>query len=219
MWSELLPKLFTRWFDNWKVYKELALTFSCILMMGILNYLYILLFEQPFTTLQNELRTAFEIVSVTLVSGMIPLLILTMFNFLRLDRKIKKSESISLRNNEMQGPISGLSINEGNEVFKLDLQKVFLIESMGNYIKIYQTPGDTSSVSIKRITMKRIEELLQGQELFIRVHRSFIVNASQILGIHKSATGDLSLVVPYKGLMVPVSRNKRKQINDLKLQD
>jgi hypothetical protein len=216
-WTELAKLIFLQWFAEWKVYKELTLTLSCILWMGCLNYLYIYFFGKPqFATQYFRLRDLWDVTMLTLLSGLVPLLILTLIQFLRLEKTKKDSVPVlSIQKEETTDSPKELHINEGNEIFELKLPEVSMIESMGNYVKIYQVQGQVNRVCIKRITMKRMEELLTAQQFLIRIHRLYFVNISHIERVHKDTSGTMCLVFRNLDRIVPVSRSKRKQIYDM----
>ncbi|MFN5557620.1 MAG: LytR/AlgR family response regulator transcription factor [Chryseotalea sp.] len=63
-------------------------------------------------------------------------------------------------------------------LLKLNVDDILWIEAFGDYIKI-QTHDKMHTVYS---TIKKIEEKLSGKK-FVRVHRSFIVNISQITNV------------------------------------
>ena len=62
-------------------------------------------------------------------------------------------------------------------LLQIPLNKILYIEGLKDYLKIYQE-GDTEPV-VSHITMKAMEEMLPDL-LFMRVHRSFIVQKDKI---------------------------------------
>lgn len=216
IWTEFANRFLARLLKNWKVYNELALTISCILAMGILNYAYILFFGDLSLSFPKFSTIAmWEVVSFTLGSGLIPLLLFTLINFLRLEIKRKQIDNatVPLQKEEEITPM--LRIQEGGEEIHLDLSKIFLIESMGNYMKIYENRDNIRNTLIARLTMKRLEELILEQKFMMRVHRSYFVNTNHIEHVQRSSFGDLTIHFEYKNLAIPVSRNKKKDLNNI----
>jgi hypothetical protein len=214
IWTTFANRLPSKLLEHWRVYNELALAMSCILTMGLLNYAYIFLFGNTVFSLLNFTVTGMlEVVSFTLGSGLIPLLLFTLIHFLRLEIKRKQPESAPIPGQAETS--SRVSINEGGEKFELDLCEVFLIESMGNYIKIYENRNDIRNTLIVRLTMKRLEELIQEKKFMMRVHRSYIVNTNHIQHVQRSSFGDLSINFEYRNLVIPVSRSKKKDITNI----
>lgn len=259
---ELPIRLFPRWFKEWKIFKELLLTTSCVLLMGILNYSYILFFGNLNSPYILDLIVIRDVVFSTFASGIVPLSLITLFNFLLYNRKKPEAARLLLLhphsyrmiqpsdlnitptietltqvadpnqpfNNfsnenkqpqlttsvKLKGcPQTAIWIKEGNEEFRIYLSDVTIIESIGNYVKIYQTRGSKREVSVKRVTMKRMEELLKEQDILIRTHRSYFVNIFHVERISKNEVGDLSLNCRYQNIPIPVSRSRKKQVCEL----
>jgi LytTr DNA-binding domain len=217
LWMELLPRLVKKWFYQWKVYKELIFFSSCILAMGILNCVCFFFFGNPY--LGHPWITSLKIILITLSSGMIPLSVITLFNFVKLERMRRKSIPVFFQETGKppESNVNSIELQEGEEeVFRLELEETYAIESMGNYVKIHQVQDQTDRVYLKRVTMKKMEGLLEHQQKLIRIHRCYFVNLSHVSRMHKDDSGDLFLLFAYdKSIRVPVSRNKRKELSDL----
>ena len=69
------------------------------------------------------------------------------------------------------------------KVQQIDLRDILYIEGIKDYIKIHRT--NNQSVVKSLMSMKAVEEKLPSS-IFMRVHRSFIVNLNQIKTIEKS---------------------------------
>lgn len=82
------------------------------------------------------------------------------------------------------------------------ISSIYLIEAKGDYINI-KTDGKNYIV---HSTLKKIEDKLP-EELFFKVHRSFIINTSEIVDIE-----DNSVVVRKE--VVPVSRSNKGILMD-----
>ncbi|HMF71820.1 MAG TPA: LytTR family DNA-binding domain-containing protein [Flavitalea sp.] len=85
---------------------------------------------------------------------------------------------------------------------KINLKSIVLIEAMKDYVKITLT--DDKPV-ITRMSLKAIEEKLDSNE-FLRVHKSYIVNASMILRVKKG-------LVVVQGREIPLSENYKEQVS------
>jgi DNA-binding LytR/AlgR family response regulator len=68
-------------------------------------------------------------------------------------------------------------------LIQIELQKVLYIEGLKDYLKIYVEGDDKPIVS--HITMRAMEEMLPSR-LFMRVHRSFIVQTDKIKVIDRN---------------------------------
>ncbi len=88
-------------------------------------------------------------------------------------------------------------IKDGSKLTRIDSQNILYFENAGDYVKIIQE--DKSYVIYS--TMKVLESKLR-ENLFFRVHRSYLVNLTKIKDIEES-----TMVINRK--VIPISRAKR----------
>lgn len=93
-----------------------------------------------------------------------------------------------------------LYVNINKRLVKINISSIYFIESKGDYILI-KTDEENFTV---HSTLMKIEEKLP-KELFIKVHRSFIINITKIVDIK-----DNSVLV--KKDVIPVSRSNRQEL-------
>lgn len=93
-------------------------------------------------------------------------------------------------------------INVDRRLIKIEFSAVTIIEAKGDYIFI---KTDTKNY-IVHSTLKKIEEKLPT-ELFLKVHRSFIINTKKIIDIE-----DNSVLIGKD--VIPISRSKRSELLD-----
>ena len=93
-----------------------------------------------------------------------------------------------------------LFINIDRRLIKIDMPTIYLIEAKGDYILI-KTENKNYTV---HSTLKKIKEKLP-ESLFLKVHRSYIINLKKIVDI-----ADNSVLI--KRDLVPVSRTKRPEL-------
>ena len=93
-----------------------------------------------------------------------------------------------------------LYVNIDRRLIKIDIQSIYLIEAKGDYIHI-KTENKNYTV---HSTLKKIENKLP-EHIFIKVHRSFIINFNKIIDIE-----DNSVLI--KKDVIPVSRSKRNEL-------
>ena len=98
-----------------------------------------------------------------------------------------------------------LFVKSGKQLKKIYLNDILYIESMENYITVFTT----SSKEIVYSTLKLFLESLPG-DLFLQVHRSYVVNIKQI----QSIEGNMLHIAASK---IPVARNLRNQVFDIVL--
>ncbi|KGL63834.1 LytR/AlgR family response regulator transcription factor [Polaribacter sp. Hel1_85] len=91
-------------------------------------------------------------------------------------------------------------VNIDRRLIKIDLPSIYLIEAKGDYIKIKTENKDYTVHS----TLKKIEEKLP-ESLFLKIHRSYIINIKKIIDIE-----DNSVLI--KKDVIPVSRSKRPEL-------
>jgi DNA-binding LytR/AlgR family response regulator len=126
--------------------------------------------------------------------------------FDRFKKAIEKSKTknLTLASNETNSSRKAIEndfyISIDRRLIKIDLPSIYLIEAKGDYIKIKTENKDY----IVHSTLKKIEEKLPDS-LFLKIHRSFIINLKKIIDIE-----DNSVLI--KKDVIPVSRSKRPEL-------
>lgn len=108
------------------------------------------------------------------------------------DTKTNKEEPSSSGND--------LYVNIDRRLVKIDIPSIYLIEAKGDYIQIKTDAKN----HIVHSTLKKIEEKLP-KDLFLKVHRSYVINTKMIIDIE-----DNSVLI--KKDVVPVSRSNRPEL-------
>lgn len=90
----------------------------------------------------------------------------------------------------------------------VEIKNIVRCQSDNNYTNFFLKDG--KKILISR-TLKEIEEILTDQD-FIRVHQSHLINPQFVKGILKQDGGSLIMT---DSTEIPVSRQKRKQINEI----
>lgn len=93
-----------------------------------------------------------------------------------------------------------LYVNIDRRLIKIDIPSIYLVEAKGDYINIKTEEKNYTVHS----TLKKIEEKLPD-DLFLKVHRSFIINIKKIIDIE-----DNSVLI--KRDVIPVSRSNRPEL-------
>ena len=91
-------------------------------------------------------------------------------------------------------------VNIDRRLIKIEFDKIYLIEAKGDYILI---KTDDKSYTVHS-TLKKIEEKLPDN-LFLKVHRSYIINFKRIIDIE-----DNSVLIERD--VVPISRSNRPEL-------
>lgn len=125
----------------------------------------------------------------------------------RFQKAIQKVESTKQKSSKTEA-LDKVETSSGNDLYvnidrrliKIDIPSIYLIEAKGDYIYV-KTEEKTYTV---HSTLKKIEEKLPN-DLFLKVHRSFIINVDKIIDIK-----DNSVLI--KKDIIPVSRSNRPEL-------
>lgn len=110
-------------------------------------------------------------------------------------RKSKKTDSkVELSSG------NDLYVNIDRRLIKIDIPSIYLVEAKGDYIHI-KTEDKNYTV---HSTLKKIEDKLPDS-IFLKVHRSYVINFNKIIDIE-----DNSVLI--KRDVIPVSRSKRPEL-------
>lgn len=122
----------------------------------------------------------------------------------RFQKAIKKAENKKVESTiphlKDQKNLNDFYVNIDRRLIKIDLPSIYLIEAKGDYIQIKTDDKNY----IVHSTLKKIEEKLPDT-LFLKIHRSFIINIKKIIDIE-----DNSVLI--KKDVIPVSRSKRPEL-------
>jgi len=125
----------------------------------------------------------------------------------RFQKAIQKAEATTqatskVRSEDKVETSSGndLYVNIDRRLIKIDIPSIYLVEAKGDYIQV-KTEDKNYTV---HSTLKKIEDKLP-RSLFLKVHRSFIINVDKIIDIE-----DNSVLI--KKDVIPVSRSNRPEL-------
>ena len=124
--------------------------------------------------------------------------------FTKAIEKAKSVNSVSSGSNDTNKveTTSGndLYVNIDRRLIKIDIPSIYLVEAKGDYIHVKTEEKNYTVHS----TLKKIEEKLPDN-LFLKVHRSYIINVDKIIDIE-----DNSVLI--KKDVIPVSRSNRPEL-------
>lgn len=120
-----------------------------------------------------------------------------------------RQEELSLKENQKRGEnaITRLTIKSGNGIKVISIEDVIYIKAEGDYISVHTDEG----YWLKEQTMKSIEEQLPPN-LFVRVHRSYIINATALTSIERY--GQQQLVQMRSGDKIKISSTGYKLLRE-----
>jgi DNA-binding LytR/AlgR family response regulator len=98
-------------------------------------------------------------------------------------------------------------VKADKKLVKLNYEDILFIEGLKDYVIIYT--DQTRIVTLQ--TMKSLEEKLPEQ-IFVRVHRSYIVNVHKIKSIHSD---DIEIIVKGQSKIIPIGNNYSENINKI----
>ncbi len=113
-------------------------------------------------------------------------------------------QNLKTATNGTNKPAEFIFVKDDKTTYKIDLESIKFVESMGDYVKIITTAKNY----ITNQTMKHLEELLPPEK-FLRVHKSFIVALAHI----HSITGNRITIGNYDD--IPIGKTYRKTFLDI----
>ena len=105
--------------------------------------------------------------------------------------------------------IETISVTKGNQVFKLDLAKISCIKASGDYVEFCTSTGSY----LKHGTISSYDKAL-GEGMFVRVHRSVIVNRDHVAAVSGPAKGQYWIKLQ-DGQEIRSSRSYRETVESL----
>lgn len=114
----------------------------------------------------------------------------------------KFNEEISRVTSKKNNPLANddFYVNINKRLIKIDIQSIYLVEAKGDYIYL---KTDHKNYTVHS-TLKKIEEKLPDH-MFLKIHRSYIININRIIDIE-----DNSVLIEKD--IVPVSRSNRPEL-------
>lgn len=126
----------------------------------------------------------------------------------KLSNKNNASDTIAaLKENLADKEIKKIGILIGDGIVFMDLNDILYFEAEGSYTTIHHKNG--SDLTVKKI--KHFEDLLSADKRFFRIHRSYLINISQIKKYSKK--DGLSVTYDERTLL-PISREKKEEFEE-----
>lgn len=118
----------------------------------------------------------------------------------KVKNSLEKQPALIASEGNTAGVGEDLYINIDRRLIKLTFDEILFIEAKGDYIDV-KTTKETHRV---HNTLKKIKEKLP-EELFLQIHRSFIINFTKIIDIE-----DNSVLIEKN--VIPISRSNRPEL-------
>lgn len=191
----LVPRfLLTKKYFKFVLYSIYMLVMSLYLEMVVIFISFIFLAEYSYDNMSPVSSDIF-VLTVTLY------FIVLLFSFVLLIRRsyIKENTIAALNNEKVKNLDKSFTVRSDRQIKNLIYDEVLYIESMGDYVRINLQSGETV---ITKEKISKLEERLP--EIFVRIHRSFIIHKHKVSSLTKESLsiGELSL---------PISRTFKKE--------
>ena len=124
----------------------------------------------------------------------------------RFNKALDKAKSATFTSKATTSPteedsgVNDLYVNIDRRLIKIDIPSIYLVEAKGDYIHI---KTETKNYTVHS-TLKKIHDKLPDS-LFLKIHRSYIINVDKIIDIE-----DNSVLI--KKDVIPVSRSNRPEL-------
>ena len=214
----LLPWIFKKFYlnENWNVGKEIYHITLTIILITIFNIFYSLTFCNYCKPFYGDLLKVilYSFLSVLIV-GAIPITFMVLiYQNMLLKRNIRNAEKANMNLKEASSDTNPVIIYSNNRknMLSINSDHLIAIEANGNYINVYYLEKeDVLKRETIRNTLKETEDLIRNRSNFIRCHKSYIVNLSNLKKVSGNAQG-YKLEFNHLDFSVPVSRKLSKQI-------
>lgn len=190
----LVPKyLLTNKYLKFGLYTVYLLVVSLYLEMVVLVLSFILLAEYSYNKMLPGTTDIFML-AIALY------FVVLLYSFVELIRKNKHNEQKidALEEEKEKIEAGNFSVRANRKTVTLDYDEVLYIESLGDYVKIHRREDDEILTKEK---ISHLEERLP--DLFVRIHRSFIINKDHITAFNKEE-------VEVNDHVLPISRTYKK---------
>ncbi|MDB4591280.1 LytTR family DNA-binding domain-containing protein [Flavobacteriaceae bacterium] len=118
----------------------------------------------------------------------------------KVEGKLNEKVTATVTDKKKQQTGDDFYVNINKRLIKIDIQSIYLVEAKGDYIYL---KTDNKNYTVHS-TLKKIEEKLPDH-MFLKIHRSYIININKIIDIE-----DNSVLIEKD--VVPVSRSNRPEL-------
>lgn len=217
----LMPAYFRE--ASWTVGREIFVILTDVFLIGLGNLVFSAWYLHTSFTASSVIW--FQV--VTLVVGVLPVSLWTMYTQLKLQKKYT-AEAHSLdaqvqerKHPEIPAPAPGapvattvqLTAEQGSEGLQLNPEQLLYIAAADNYIKVYHLEKGIVKQTMLRCSLKRAATGLEEYPQFFRCHRTFLVNLDHVTEVSGNAQG-YKLQLAHTGDWVPVSRSLHQEIRE-----
>jgi DNA-binding LytR/AlgR family response regulator len=216
----LMPAYFRE--ASWTVGREIFVTLTDVFLIGLGN----LIFSAWYLHTSFTISSMIWFQAVTVVVGVLPLALWTMYSQLKLQKKYAaEARTLDAQVQERKHPETApapsapveatlqLTAEQGSEGLQLNPEQLLYIAAADNYIKVYHLEKGIVKQTMLRSSLKRAATGLEGYPQFFRCHRTFLVNLDHVTEVSGNAQG-YKLQLAHTGDWVPVSRSLHTEIRE-----
>ncbi|GGF67335.1 LytR/AlgR family response regulator transcription factor [Wenyingzhuangia marina] len=206
----ILPKIFPIYFNvrSWTVQKEATFLLITFLIITTINYFYHIAYIDNYMPSFSYLKFMFRVFSI----GIFPVMFIIFMieKYLQTKLKVTPDKIVEQIRKEKKETIIINSDNIKEDSLTIDIDSFLYAQSNNNYTTIVYLLDEKPKKVLMRITLKKVEDILSVYPEFIRCHRSFIINKSEVLKVEGNAR---ALQVTLKNVKetIPVSRSFPKE--------
>ncbi len=218
--STFLPGTYRE--EQWKVYHQLIWIGFNLLVLGVTNFLYAV----AVGSFQFDFLSFLDMETSLIMVSVIPIAASVLIRYVyELNKNLGKARELTIQLEQDGGKKSEqkdilpekksltFTAENGKDTFVVDPEKIYVIESVDNYVDIYWLNKDAVSKTLLRSTLQKLEDQLKEHAQFFRCHRSYLVNMDTIKSVEGNSQGYL-LAFPDMAQLVPVSRLKNKELKN-----
>lgn len=206
----LLPVIFPHYFSirSWTIKKEAIFLLVSFLIISISNYFYHNAFIAQYLPDFSFFKFVFYVISI----GVFPVffLIFMIERYLYKKHNAQPTNIIEKVRKEKKEYVTIPSDSLKVKPLVLDVDDLLFAQSNNNYTTVVFLQDNKVKQELMRITLKKVNEILEPYSQFIRCHRSFLVNKNEIEHVKGNARL-LQVHLKYVKDVIPVSRSFPKE--------
>ncbi len=178
----VIPLWFPVYYIRWK---EMAWYFNGMAHLAMIVLLLLVWLGSGYLLMHlffggNDIYISHLNISLTgkVIEGIFLYIIVVLVYFLFLtNEKLEEKEKNEIKLNQLikSGSLERITVKDRQEIHIIPVLQINYIEACGDYVSLFTTTGSF----LKEQTMKYFEENLPPKQ-FVRIHRSFIVNVSEV---------------------------------------
>ena len=211
-----LPRLFTNFYkeEDWTLGKEMFQTALNIILIGCFNFLFFSFLISKNFSWTSFLWFQFSAFAVGAIPVSIYLILKEKSSRIKYETEAEQLSGEIEKNKSKPETYKAVTFysQKSKENFTIQPENLFYIQASDNYLDIFYDNGTLQRKTIRN-TLKSAQDKLNDYPVFMRCHRSYIVNLEKIIRITGNAQG-YKLYLEGIEETIPVSRQYNNLIKD-----